>query len=292
MEYRQLYIENSLGNKYYLSNKKFKHFLNEPNGLGFAKSLTTLRIGDDELITDDKYSMPSVSGSIYFYDKTEKAYQDYLDFINFVKYTPLKLFYKPPNLLFPYFIECYLTQIDKSEYSKEGYLSCPVTFYGYTLWQNSQENVLTVRNAENNDGKFYELIRPYHYAGNSLSSIIINNTGDIPIGFVFEVKGKVTNPRLIATQNGVVYGQLKLNGTFDYVKIDSNDLTESIHLEYNDAIITNPLSYQDLSIADGKSMLTFFKLKVGESRLSFSCDKISSFEGDVNFKWKDKKVSV
>ena len=142
------------------------------------------------------------------------------------------------------------------------------------------------------ESKYYELIRPYHYAGNSLNSIEINNTGDVPIGFVFEVVGSVTNPRLIASQNGIVYGQLKLNGTFDYIRVDSNDLTESIYLDNNGTVITNPLSYQDLSIADGVSDITFFKLKIGESKLSFSCDKISSFKGNVSFKWKDKKVSI
>lgn len=289
---RQFYIENSLGNKYYLTNKNFKHFLNEPNGLGFSKSLNVLRLGNVELITDEQYSMPSVSGNVLFYNNVEQAYQDYLEFVNFVRYAPLKLYYLPPNMLFPYYIECSITQVDKSEYQREGYLSCPITFYGYTLWQNSQESSLVVNNNENADGKHYELIRPYHYAGNSLSSIIINNTGDVPIGFVLEVVGSVTNPRLIASQNGIVYGQLKLNGTFDYIMVDSNDLTEAIYLEKNGTVITNPLSYQDLSIADGVSDITFFKLKIGESKLSFSCDKISSFEGNINFKWKDKKVSI
>lgn len=289
---RQFYLENSLGKKYELTNKNFKQFLNEPEGLGFSKNLNVLRIGNDELITDEQYSMPSISGEVLFYDNLKNAYQDYLEFINFVRYSPLKLYYLPPNMLFPYYIECSITQVDKSEYQRVGYLSCPVTFYGYTLWQNSQESNLVVSNSENKDGKYYELIRPYHYAGNSLNSIKINNTGDVPIGFVFEVVGSVTNPRLIASQNGIVYGQLKLNGTFDYIRVDSNDLTESIYLENNGTVITNPLSYQDLSIADGVSDITFFKLKIGESKLSFSCDKISSFEGNVSFKWKDKKVSI
>lgn len=289
---RQFYLENSLGKKYELTNKNFKQFLNEPEGLGFSKNLNVLRIGNVELITDEQYSMPSISGEVLFYDNLENAYQDYLEFINFVRYSPLKLYYLPPNMLFPYYIECSITQVDKSEYQRKGYLSCPVTFYGYTLWQNSQESNLVVSNNENKDGKYYELIRPYHYAGNSLNSIEINNTGDVPIGFVFEVVGSVTNPRLIASQNGIVYGQLKLNGTFDYIRVDSNDLTESIYLENNGTVITNPLSYQDLSIADGVSDITFFKLKIGESKLSFSCDKISSFQGNVSFKWKDKKVSI
>lgn len=289
---RQFYIENSLGKKYYLTNKNFKHFLNEPEGLGFSKSLTTLRLGDDELITDEQYSMPSVSGSILFYDTVEKAYQDYYEFINFIRYSPLKLYYQPPNLLFPYYIECSLVQVDKGEYSTSGYLSCAVSFYGNTLWQNSQESSLTVTNSESSDGKYYELVRPYHYSGNSLNSIRINNNGDVPIGFEFEIEGSVTNPRLTAIYNDVIYGLLKLNGTFDVVKVNSNDIEESIYLENNGSVVTNPLSYQDLSIADGVASITFFKLKVGESRLSFTCDKPSSFEGNINFKWKDKRVSI
>ena len=166
---RQFYLENSLGKKYELTNKNFKQFLNEPEGLGFSKNLNVLRIGNVELITDEQYSMPSISGEVLFYDNLENAYQDYLEFINFVRYSPLKLYYLPPNMLFPYYIECSITQVDKSEYQREGYLSCPVTFYGYTLWQNSKESNLVVRNGENKDGKYYELIRPYHYAGNSLN---------------------------------------------------------------------------------------------------------------------------
>lgn len=289
---RQFYLENSLGNRYELTNKNFKQFLNEPNGLGFVKNLTVLRLGNDELITDEQFSMPSISGEVLFYDNLENAYQDYLEFINFIRYTPIKLYYLPPNLLFPYYIECSITQVDKSEYQREGYLSCPITFYGYTLWQNSQESSLTVTNSESSDGKYYELVRPYHYSGNSLNSIRINNNGDVPIGFEFEIEGSVTNPRLTAIYNDVIYGLLKLNGTFDVVKVNSNDIEESIYLENNGSVVTNPLSYQDLSIADGVASITFFKLKVGESRLSFTCDKPSSFEGNINFKWKDKRVSI
>lgn len=65
---RQFYLENSLGKKYELTNKNFKQFLNEPEGLGFSKNLNVLRIGNVELITDEQYSMPSISGEVLFYD--------------------------------------------------------------------------------------------------------------------------------------------------------------------------------------------------------------------------------
>lgn len=292
MAYRKFYLENSLGEKYQLTDKNFKQYLNNPEGFGFSKTLTTLRLGNDELFLDEQYTMPSVSGSIIFYNRREQAYQDYYDFIKFVRYTPLKLYYLPPHLLSPYFIECYITDLDKGEYSNNGYLDCSVTFYGNTLWQNSQESLLTVNNSEDSDGKYYDLVRPYHYGGYSLSNITINNIGDIPIGFELEILGDVTNPRITAKQNGKTFGLLKLTGSFDYAKVDSNDLTESIYLEQNGVMVSNPLSYQDLNIADGTAAVTFFKLQVGENNLAFSCDNLSSFDGQVSFKWKDKRISI
>ena len=290
--FRQFYIENSLGKKYQLTNRNFKHFLNEPQGLGYTKSLTTLRLGNQELKTNEQLSMPSISGTLLFYDKLNNAYQDYIDFIQFARYTPLKLYYQPPNLLAPYYIDCELIQLDKDEYSREGYLSCGVQFYGTSLWKNSQSYEYEIGNITDEGGKYYDLARPYYYAGNSLNSIIINNNGDVPVGFTFEINGSVTNPRLTAVQNETTYGLLKLNGTFDYCKIDSSDVAQSIYLENEDSVIANPLSYQDLSVADGIANITFFKLKVGQSDLSFSCDKISAFSGTIKFSWKDERMSI
>lgn len=290
--YRQFYIENSLGKKYQLTSRNFKCFLNEPQGLGYSKSLSTLRLGNQELTTNEQLSMPSITGTLIFYDKLNNAYQDYIDFISFVRYTPLKLYYQPPNLLAPYYIDCELIQLDKGEYQKEGYLSCAVQFYGTSLWKNSQNYEYVIGNITDEGGKYYDLVRPYFYAGNNLNSISISNNGDVPIGFTFEIIGSVTNPRLTATQNGATYGLLKLNGTFDYCKIDSSDVAQSIYLKNGDSVVANPLSYQDLSIADGVASITFFKLKVGQSDLSFSCDKLSSFEGKIRFNWQDERMSI
>lgn len=292
MAVRQFYLENSLGQKCYLADKKYKQFLSEVEGLGFAADLTVVRIGDSEHITRKQIELPGVSGTILFFDTYEKAYQDYDDFVVFTRYTPLKLYYLPPNRLFPYFIEGDIVQLEKGEYLQEGYLACTFSFHGVSYWQNSQETAFVVSNIESSDGKFYDLERPYHYSGSSLNSIVVNNAGDIEIGFEFEIIGNVTNPRLTATQNGVAYGLLKLDGTFDYVKVDSNDVTQSIYLEQNDSVVANPTSYQDMSIKDGVAQLTFFKLKIGESILSFSCDKLSSFDGILRFKWKDLRKSI
>lgn len=290
--YRKFYLENSLGDKCYLADKQFKQFLGDVQGLGYSVVATTITVGNKEIVADEQTQPSDVSGVIYFFNEVGKAYQDYDDFISFIRHAPLKLYYLPPNKLFPYYAEGLIVQIDKGEYSTSGYLPSNFVFHRTTFWQNSQESVYEISNVESKDGKYYDLERPYHYSGNSLNQIIINNQGDMPVGFEFEIIGNVTNPRLTAIQNGVTYGLLKLDGTFDYVKVDSDDERQYIYLEQDGSIVANPGSYQDLSIKDGVANVTFFKLAVGESKLAFSCDKLSTFDGKLRFKWKDLRKSI
>lgn len=292
MEVRKFWLINGLGNRYDFTIKTKEYFLSSPTGLGFNKTISTIRLGDEEIVSSEQNDMPTPSGNILFYGKRQQAYQDYEDFIDFIKYTPLRLYYLPPNLLNAYYVDVKILSVEKGEYSTNGYLECPINFYALGLWQNSQETIMSVSNVETGDGKFYELERPYYYNGSSLANIELTNNGTEPIGFVFEIKGSVTNPRLTATKDGITYGVIKLDGTFTYVKINSNDSKEDIYLEKDGVTLANPYSYQDLSIADGQSQITFFKLPVGTSQLAFTCDKISSFKGSVDFLWKDKRVSI
>lgn len=292
MAVRKFWFINGLGNKFNLTIKEEKHFLSDPTGLGFNKSIATISIGDSEIKTDEAIDMPSVSGNVLFYDKIVEAYQQYFEFIDFLKYEPLKLFYNPPNTVNPYYIDCDVVTLDKSEFTQEGYLSCPITIYGKSLWLDSKETILTAYNELGGEGKYYELERDYSYEGNALQGMILNVNGHLPVGFKYEIYGNVTNPILTAYQNDVKYGICKLDGSFDYVCIDSDDTTESIALKKDDALLANPYSYQDLSIADGVVDVTFFKLKVGESMLSFSSDDGEAFNGYIKLTWKDKRISV
>lgn len=291
--YRKFWLINSLGKRYDFTLKEQNTFLDSPQGLGFKKTITTQRLGDEEVVTDEEYSMPEVSGDILFLTETSQAYEDYRLFIDFIKHSPLVLHYQTPNSLYSYYMNCQITSLDKTQYDEDGrWLSCPVTFTGTSLWLNSQYTTLQMKNKEVGNGKFYPLERPYYYSDSSLSDIVLNNSSDIPVGFIFEVIGNTVNPRLTILQNNVSYGIIKLDGAFDYVKIDSNDSSESIYLEKDGVELANPLSYQDLDIADGISQLTFFKLKVGESNVAFVCDNITTFDGQIKIVWQDKRISV
>ncbi len=293
MTYRKFYLENSLGKTFQLTDKNVKIFLDSPSGLGFSNTLTTLRLGNTLKITDEQIEMPKITGNVLFYDTNSMAYQNYTDFISFIRNTPLKLYYLPPNLLYPYFVEGYISSLEKTQFDySAGYISCAMTFSAISLWKNSKVITYEISNIKDSDGKHYDLVRPYHYSGTSLNSIKIDNNGDVPTGFDFIVNGSITNPMLTAVQNGESYGVIKLTGTFDYIAINSNDQSQSIYLENEGSILSNPLSYQDLSIADGVADITFFKLKVGESLFAFTGDNVNNFDGKVKFIWKDERISI
>lgn len=296
---RKFWLENSLGEKFLFTDENSNIFLSDPEGLGFVKNVSTARLGDNERVIASYYNMPSPQGELIFYDRVEQGYEDYDNFINFIMNEPLKFYYQPPNTLEPYYMDCQIMQLDKGEYDEDGAMRCPIIFLGTSMWLNSKETLLKITNTQQDEGKFYDLERPYHYAGQMLNNIVVNVVGNLPADFEFEIYGEVVNPILTATQNGVAYGIIKLDGSFSSndqskpsVYVNSNDIDEEIMLRSGDSVLSNPTSYQDLSIADGVASLTFFKLAVGKSLLSFSCSNINTFTGYINIKWKDKRVSV
>ena len=288
--YRQFYIENGLGDKYYLTNKNFKHFLSDPQGLGFQKTVNGYTLGNVTKVTSSSYNFMTISGELLFYSERENAYQEYFNFVNFISFEPLQLFYLPPNTLTPYYCDIELTQADKSEYNKDGMLHVPLSMQMTSRWLSSEETVIELSKSFVGEGKHYDLGRPYYYAGNSLSNVEITNTGSEDIGMIIELNGDITNPQWTFTQNSVVYGSCKINGTYDYVKVNSQDGEQSIYLENDGSIIANPTVYQDLSITGG--VLTFIKLKTGTSIFSFTSGNIDDFNGTIKIRFSNSFVSV
>ena len=120
----------------------------------------------------------------------------------------------------------------------------------------------------------------------------MNNNGTDDVGFILTVDGEAQNMQFTLSQNGVVYGVCKLTGTYDFIQVDSVERTESIYLESGGTSISNPEQYQDFSVANNQTYLTWIKLKVGESVFSFTCGNIDTFDGTVTLSFKESYVSV
>lgn len=304
MQVREFWLTNSKYNKsldnadgkYSLNDKK--HFLYLPQGLGFQKSYTTNRLGNSELITDEFFQMIDVSGELLFIgDNLQFTYQYYDEFIDFIKYKPLQLHYKTPNKVYAFYVDIVITSIQKGEVSTDGILHCPITLHRSTQWKNDNTTKLLFTNEAETGGKYYDYTYDYHYAGTSLSDMApISNNGTEDCPFVFEIVcdgDTVVNPLFTLYQNNVPYAKIKLNGEFSYVRINSDELNESIYLEDEDGTpIANPMNAQDFASFDGETYFTWVKLKTGESSGVFTCGNIETFDGVIKLTYEEKRASV
>ena len=296
MMYRTFYLMNSKDERLELTNVKVNQFLAEPTGLGFAKTYTSMRLGNSEPTTSEQFNLPQVEGDVVFFQGTNAdKYQAYDTLIRFLINQPIRLYYTPPNVFEPYFMEVNPIQVDKEEIDDEtGMLTCHTIFKAETFWQTSSTNELTAEPSSAN-GKSYPLIREiskgYFYGGSSLNDIQLFNDGTLEAPIIIEINGECEDPQINFYQNDVQYGAIKLNGTFDYVKIDSSDDNESLELEYQGADLVNPLSYQDFSVGSPNQIyVTFVKLRTGQSTITVTFG--NSFNGEVKFTWRDTYVSV
>lgn len=291
--YRRFWLVNALGNEFSFTDDNAKIFLNEPQGLGFQKAYTSVRVGNSEIVTSQQFNLTDVTGELLFYrDGNGEKYEDYQNFIQFVKYKPLELHYLTPNSLTAYHCNIIFSQADKSEITELGMLRVPVTFHRLSEWLTDEDTIITLDNTAIDDGKYYNVVYDYHYAGTSLGGSAIWNNGTDDVGFIFTIDGTVQNPSFTLSQNGDIYGICKINGTYDYLMIDSIETEESIYLENGGSVISNPEQYQDMTVSNGKSYLTWTKLKVGETTFAFTCGNIESFDGEITITFKKSYVTV
>ena len=290
--YRKFWLINSQGEKFDFTDRNV--FLDSPQGLGFVRSYGSLVVGNSELVTSQQFRLTNIQGELLFRNESNgSVYQSYQDFIQFAKYKPLEFHYQTPNKLNSYHCDVLFIQADKSEISYEdSMLHVPVTFHRLTEWLTDQDTVYDLNNDPIDEGKHFDLVYDYHYAGTNLQGTTLTNNGTDDVGFVIEVFGEVQNMQFTLSQGGEVYGICKINGTYDYVMIDSVERTETIYLEYNGSAITNPEQYQDFTIANGQSYLTWTKLRVGQSQFAFTCGNIDTFDGTVRISFKTSYASV
>lgn len=250
MSYRQFTLTNSNSENWTLTEKTFKVFMNNPQGLGFSKAISTNRYGNAQNITDITDNFPQVSGEILFYDEANAdRYTKYNRFCRFLSYEPLALTYTTPYGT--YTLDCVVSSLAKTETKTDGILTCPITFNALSFYKGGAVTI-----------------------NGTSTSYNITNDSDFPIGFEITLEGSLTNPYFTLEQDGELYGEAKFDDStaFDSVYVDSIDGEQNVVLYQDDSVLANPLSYQDLSISNGSIYVTFVKLARGESTLTIGMD--------------------
>ena len=267
-------------------------FLHDPEGLGYTVGLSTVKLGNTDIILSEQYSLPPAAGDMIFIGSVPDMYQQYQNLLTFLARRPITLHYLPPNTNESYRCLVRVTSLEKSEVSAEdGCLHCPIQFYRQSMWFNDNPNILDVRN-EIGEGKSYPLDRPYSYGAVGLENIRVVNNGMTDTSIKIEIYGAVTDPEWkLFDENNDQYGAAKILGTYSYVRVDSDDTAEEIHLERNGSVIANAINYQDLTVGSPQQVyVTFLKIQPGTSTLMF--DLGDSFDGYVRLTWSNAYVSV
>lgn len=297
--YRKLWLINSLGNRYNFTERETNIFLQDLSGFGFNRNYSVQQLGNSELITSQQFALTDIQGDLLFLSSSNGTkYEAYQNFIQFIKYKPLELHYQTPNVQEndAFHSDVLITQISKGEVDNDGVLHCPIVLHRTSQWLTDKDYTITLTNTSTDDGKYYPLNRPYHYAGTNLSNTIITNNGTDDVGFVITIDGGTTgvqNPTFTLTQSAEQYGVCKITGTYGYVMIDSVEKSETLYLENTGgSVITNPKSYQDFSVANGQSYITWCKFKVGQTIFNFTCGNIDRFDGSITITFNNSYVSV
>lgn len=292
---REFWLENQDKQIWKFTDLESNTFLESPAGLGFNVDYGGFRLGNAEIVNTQQFQLQNVSGVLNFFGNNRaEVYKKYFEFMNFIsKNYLLKLHYKTPNSFESYYRYCFVQSIQKTEIDDEHLvMECPVSFATQTFWRNDAKNIIVVDDTMTENGKSYPLERPYQYSASQLSNIKVINRGNTDTAMKITINGASKNPTFnVYDNNGERYGAIRFIGEFDKVVIDSDDLNQNIELTKNDAILTAPYSYQDLSIGSPNQVfITFVKLKSGESTIRFNND--GAFAGNVTIEWSDEYVSI
>ena len=252
MQYRKFKLQNSLNHEYDLTNRNFKVFANQPQGLGFSKTLSVLRLGDENFIPYSMINLDAINFELLFYDdKLSDKYQKYVEFIDFISHKPIQLLYQRPNSFTWYRRGVEIVSLTKTEVSyQDNMLHCPFVMQTLTFWEDNEANVIeTELTFEEEGGKIYPITYPINYGYDTISNLGLTSVGLLDTPIEFTITGLTQNPQYILyDNNNNVYGRGKFNGTFDKIYVNSKESEEQIKLYYNNLMLNNPFSYQDLTV--------------------------------------------
>ncbi len=168
-------------------------FFHAPSGLGFARSISTLRAGNDWLPSNEFLNQKTPSGEMVFF-----SYESYQRFVSFISYDePLFLMYQPTRKW--YRCRCKVSKLEKGDMTNPGLLVCPIVFSCLGTWHE----LVSASQADINKaaGKVYPYAYPYSYADSTVVSAAIEN-GNLESPCKLHIFGPCTNPAWSISQGG------------------------------------------------------------------------------------------
>lgn len=274
---RQFALQNGQGEIYKLTNKFSNIFLNNPNGLGFRKSIKTFRLGNAEIVGEETWNPPNPSGELIFHSRSNnKKYEDYYEFVRFISKKPLTFWYKTPNTLSnnTFHLPLEMMTLDKGEVKENNLLSIPFTSHALNFWQITQTS--------------------FENRGNEVE-VYSDSDFNVGVRIIVSLEDSLAfnNPKIIFKQNDVIYGAMAIyKNNLTKIEIDTRDRIQTLTLYEGEDIIPNPFAYIDFSFASEDKEFPFPKLKQGYTTITFNYDNETEANKTYIIEFDKEYVSV
>lgn len=213
---RRFYLQKETGERISLNNET-GIFLYEPQGLGleFGDSYADIGEGFFRMISK-KHTQKAVSCKLNF---LKSPYETYNSFITWcMKAKRLYLVYKPTNT--EYYIRTEISNYEKTEINKYGYLEVPAKFLYLSPWYLPSPLNISFIGLDDNAFRFdsSKLDGPDILAGSTADkySAQIEASGHLPGALYVEYHGVAESPEIIleGAESGTIYGDCKINKAF------------------------------------------------------------------------------
>ena len=175
---------------------RFDAFFHAPDGLGFSKTIRSLRTGYDYIETDAYINQQTITGEMVF-----ENYAVYRAFADFASVGPMTIYYAP--LATWYSRECTVQQLGKTEIGPQNRIISQIAFICSGLWHETVSAETELGDIDS--PKTYPYGYNYRYFDSRLGEIAIEN-GQVDSPIILHVYGPVTNPTWSLAQGGTVVG--------------------------------------------------------------------------------------
>ncbi len=172
---------------------KHKYILTSPDGLGFSMDYEQAKIENNYIKLESAVNQKEVSGVLVVI-----SYQLYKEFIDFIRFKPLKLCYSPLGNDKWYYLDCEISFLKKTEL-KTGVLECPIDFIGFGQWYETVTAKRVITKLDNT--KKYSYKYPYVYNDTRQGKLEISNKSTNIIPAKITILGKAINPMWSLCQN-------------------------------------------------------------------------------------------
>ncbi|MCD8097013.1 MAG: hypothetical protein LUE31_03050 [Lachnospiraceae bacterium] len=190
---RQFWVKNAKGQIFDMNREDA--FFGNPKGLGIDRDTKYERVGYSYTEVENELEQSKPNGTMVF-----DGYEQYDEFLDIVKYTPLIFMYQPLDTM--YYMDVNTFTIEKTEIDyKKVFLSCKVVFEGNSPWYIQKKASVQSNEAE---GKIYEYTYPYQYAENSAGTMALENNSSKDAYCRLIIYGYAEDPSWNLKQDGEI----------------------------------------------------------------------------------------